>query len=61
MSKIIYQNIDSAKDALREFMQKLEELETNYGTNLENDDSCSDTWWTAKYYDKDGTVKTFYY
>ncbi len=59
--KKIYPNREEAINAVRQFMDRLYELEELYGVRLDENDSSAGSWYTARYYNEKGEVETYYY
>lgn len=56
----IHKDIEAAKLACENYLKQLDELQEKYGISEECEDSCCPVYVIAKYYDKDGNVKTHY-
>lgn len=61
MTDKIYNNVTEAKDACREYAERVEALMQKYGVWEENDDSCVTTWICAQYLDENGEKRTYCY
>jgi hypothetical protein len=59
--KKIYPNREEAINAIRQFMDRLYELEEMYGVSLAENDPSAGSYYTARYYNEKGEVKTYYH
>ena len=57
----IHENVKEARQACERYTAKLGELQESEGVSEECEDSCASVYVTAKYYDKEGNVKTYLY
>lgn len=59
MEEVIYENIEAARAACRDYNNAIYELQTRFGVWEENEDSCSPTYAYARYYDRQGNVANY--
>jgi hypothetical protein len=58
---IIYENLEQAKAAVREYTEALTLLQARLGVWEENEDSCSQTWAYVRYRNENGEVMKYCY
>ena len=54
----IYESREEAKEALRQYKERFDALQEEFGVWEENEDSCCNVWVYTRYYDKNGTIQT---
>lgn len=59
--KKIHPNREEAINAIRQFMDYLYDLEQDFGVSLAENDSSAGSWYTVRYYNEKGEVKTYYH
>lgn len=57
----IYPDLQSAKEACAEYVEKIWELRDKMGVSEECDDSCCAVHISAKYYDDRGGVRAYWW
>ena len=57
---MIYNSREEAVSAHCEFMQKMEDLEEEYGVSVTSDDDCVTTYYEVEYMGQDGKRKTYF-